>query len=226
MERIIDECFTQDEVSFILSYGIENFHVIESTDFNTKYRDLDFSLFWKTIYPKIKDILPTEFVIKGGFLNETSNPYLIHSDGARTPEEKLLCTVLLPLKLTFFDESKYDGTKNKLFIFNQTSDFATTFRMNDKDAKPFPYYRLATSPEDYRKFVNGSTGTEFADSEVLASCDHLTKDEFFGMSLKLETEWKIGKCIIFHPHNIHTSTNFKKLGIQSKTNLVYSLLNK
>lgn len=226
MERIIEDCFSQSEISRILQYGVDNFQVIETTEFNTKYRDSEFSLFWEMIYPKIKDCLPSEFVIKGGFLNETSNPYLIHSDGARTPEENLLCTVLLPLKLKFSDESKYDLSQNKLFIFNQTSDFATTFRLNDHEAKPFPYYRLATTIGDYRKMVNGSTEEEFNDERILQSCDHLAKEQFFGLSLKLETEWKIGKCIIFHPHNLHTSTNFKKLGIHSKTNLVYSLLNK
>lgn len=226
MEHIIDDCFSTEEISHILTYGKSFFQTIETTEFNTKYRDLEFSLFWETIYPKISDHLPKEFTIKGGFLNETTNPYLIHSDGARTPNENLLCTVLLPLQLTFHNESKYNPAENKLFIFDQTSDFATTFRLNDLTAKPFPYYRLATTVDDYSRMINGSTGKEFSDGRILSLCDHLTREQFFGLSLKIETEWKIGKCIIFHPHNLHTSTNFKKFGIQSKTNLVYSLLNK
>jgi hypothetical protein len=224
MERVLPNLFSESEVDFILEFAKLNFSQIEDTEFNSKLHDSKFDLFWEVIYPKIKDDLPSKsFTVKGGFFNETSSPYKIHSDGARTPDEKMLYTVLLPLSMKFEDEQRYDQDKNRLFLFEQTSDFATTFRLNVGNAVKAPYYRLATTLSEYRDMVNGMSDEPFNDQRILSLCDHLSPDEFFGLSLKRDIEWNVGNCIIFHPHNLHVSSNFTKLGVKSKTNLVYSL---
>lgn len=224
MEQVLPNCFSDDEVRYILKFARDNFSQIEKTEFNTKLHDSKFDLFWNVIYDKIKEALPSkDFKIKGGFFNETNSPYKIHSDGARTPEEDLLCTVLLPLEIKFEDDQQYDHSKNRLFIFNQTSDFATTFRLGVNDAVKLPFYRLATTLGDYRLMIHGMSDVPFNDDRIISLCDHLSSEEFFGLSVKTEVSWDIGSCIIFHPHNLHVSSNFTKLGVNSKTNLVYSL---
>jgi len=224
MERVLPNLFLESEVKYILEFVKHNFSQIENTEFNTKLNDSKFDLFWDVIYDKIKDDLPSKtFTIKGGFFNETNSPYKIHSDGARTSDEDMLCTVLLPLEMMFEDVRRYDHNKNRLFIFDQTSDFATIFRLNCEHATKAPYYRLATSLDDYRSMINGLNDKSFNDQQVLSLCNHLSPNEFFGLSVKMEIPWDIGSCIIFHPHNLHVSSNFPKLGVKSKTNLVYSL---
>lgn len=224
MEVVLQDWFSDSEIEHILNYSKSNFELIENTECNSKMRDLKFDLFWEIIFDKIKDSLPSKtFTIKGGFFNETNSPYKIHSDGARTPDEEMLCTVLLPLELKFEDYCRYNHENNRLFIFDQTSDFATTFRLGVNNAVKAPYYRLATTIGDYRAMINNLTDEPFIDTRILSSCDHLSPDEFFGLSTKCEVRWDIGSCIIFHPHNLHVSSNFNKLGVKSKTNLVYSL---
>ena len=227
-EQVLANLFSPQEIEYILNFSRENFARLDDAPFNQKSKDDKFDLFWEVIYPKIKDHIPSSdyFKIKGGFLNETTSPYKIHSDGARSLDEKVMCTVLLPLAMSFEDESKYDRMKNRLFIFEQTSDLATVYRLNCKEPQLTPYYRYAVSLSDYCDMMSGSTGVAFGDDRILNLCDHLAQDEFFGLSVKLETTWDIGKCIIFHPHNLHVSSDFTKLGIRSKTNLVYSLLYK
>ena len=224
MERVLPNLFSESEVKYILDYAKLHFSTIENTDFNVKLHDSKFDLFWDVIYPKIEDALPSKtFTIKGGFVNETSSPYKIHSDGARNPDEDMLCTILLPLSMTFEDFGRYDQAENRLFLFDQTSDFATTFRLFVSDQSNAPYYRFANTIDDYRVMINGMSELPFNDHQVLSLCDHLSPDEFFGLSLKHNIPWDIGSCIIFHPHNLHVSSNFTKLGVKSKTNLVYSL---
>jgi hypothetical protein len=224
MERVLPNLFSESEIKFILQFIKREFVKIEDTEFNTKFYDSKFDLFWEVIYDKIKDALPSKtFTIKGGFVNQTNSPYKIHSDGARTPDEDILCTVLLPLELIFKDQDQYDHQNNRLFIFDQTSEFATTFRLNVNDAVKAPYYRLATSLDDYQAMIKGLNDLSFNDQRVLSLCDHLSPDEFFGLSVKMEIPWDIGSCVIFHPHNLHVSSNFTKLGVSNKTNLVYSL---
>ena len=224
MERVLPSLFSDEEVDYILRFARSNFTQIESTEFNTKLCDLKFDLFWEVIYDKIKDALPSKtFTIKGGFFNETSSPYKIHSDGARTPDEDMLCTVLLPLELKVESQELYDHSKNRLFLFEQTSDFATVFRLGIEDPLSIPYYRLANTHGDYQRMIHGFTDEPFNDQRIISLCDHLSLTEFFGLTTKIEIPWDIGSCIIFHPHNLHVSSNFPKLGVKSKTNLVYSL---
>lgn len=228
MEQVLANCFSESEIQHMLKYAREHFVKLDDAPFNQKSRDDKFDLFWEVIYPKIRDFIPASdyFKIKGGFLNETTAPYKIHTDGARTLDERVMCTVLLPLALSFDDETKYDRMKNRLFIFEQSADLATVFRLNCSEAQLTPYYRYAVTLNDYRDMMSGSTGEAFNNAKILDLCNHLSPEEFFGLSVKLDTTWDIGKCIIFHPHNLHVSTNFTNLGIRSKTNLVYSLLYK
>ena len=221
--KVLKNCFSQQAIGRILQSGLLSFKPLENTQTNQKFFDDRFHLFYEEIYPVITGELPSDdFVIKGGFLNTTSTPYALHTDGARNPSEKIMCTVLLPLHI----EPNCAGrivapTAGWLFVFEQSAEFATFFRRG-KDVSAFSY-RAATTKELYDKWLIGNTKREFEDEEILRQCSHLDREEFYGMSLLAQTDWTIGDCIIFHPHQVHASTNFLDLGIKSKTNLVYSL---
>ena len=224
MEQVVSNCFSYYEILTIHQRGKSSFKKIEDTKTTQKYQDQNFSVFWEMIYNKVKDHLPSKkFKIKGGYLNNTTKPYLIHSDGARNSSEDFLCNLLIPLEVKFYDSKLYDDDQHKFYVFDQTTDFATTFRLGKEEARKQEYYRLATSVDDYKSMIKEFTYSEFDDKFVIDNCNHISKQEFFGLSIKKILDWKIRDCIIFHPHSLHASSNFIRLGISDKTNITYSL---
>ena len=215
--------FSSDEIGHILRYGLFHFKHLENTSANLKLMDDRFSLFTEIIEPAITESLPREFKIKGGFLNKSSVPYILHTDGARFVDEKVICTVLLPLEIESECAGSIQLSAGRLYVFDQRCSLATLLRMGRNPISAFSY-RDASSKQHYEEMLIGSTGQEFSDEEVLSDCSHLRQEEFFGLSLKAKLPWTIGDCILFDPHHVHASTNFKDLGIRSKTNLVYSLI--
>jgi len=222
-ETVISDCFSYQDILTISSRACSTFEIIEQTTANIKLRDRDFSLFWDLIYDKVKDHLPSEnFTVKGGYMNSTEKPYVIHTDGARNSSEQMLCNLLIPIEIKFFDRSKYKEEEHRFYIMEQQTDLATTFRMGRTQSTKQPYSRLAVTKDDYQNLMAGCTNQEFDDKSVLSNCDHLSSDEFYGMTLRNSLQWRIKDCIIFHPHSLHVSSNFIKLGIRSSTNLTYS----
>lgn len=213
--------FTKDEIREINEHCIREFDIIEQTDSTTKRIDTQHDLFWTKIYPEVSEFLTEEFEVKNGFWHNTSQPYPIHSDGRRN-NESMYRTVLIPLDIDFYDASIYEPHKNQLILFEQTSDYATVFKAGSEPKNSS--YRFAKDYDDYRAMANGFTNTYFHHPFVKEICPHLTTSELFGLSYSGMVNWSVGSVIVFHPHIIHTSSDFTRLGVTSKTNLVYSLL--
>ena len=215
--------FSSEEIGHILGYGLLHFRTLEKSQANHKLMDDRFHLFRERIEPAISGALPKSFAIKGGFINRTSSPYPLHTDGARSANERVLCTVLIPLEINAECAGRILLSAGRLYVFDQRCSFATLLRMGKNPVSAFSY-RDATTREDYQQMLIGCTNSEFDDREILKDCSHLQPEEFFGLSTQSVIPWTIGDCIIFDPHYVHTSTNFRVNGIHDKTNLVYSLI--
>lgn len=215
--------FSSEEIGHILGYGLFHFKTLERSQQNHKLMDDRFHLFRERIEPVISGSLPKSFAIKGGFLNRTSAPYPLHTDGARSENEKVLCTVLIPLEIEPECAGSILLSAGWLYVFGQRCSFATLLRMGKNPISAFSY-RDATTRENYEQMLSDCTKSEFDNTGILEDCSHLRPEEFYGLSLQSRLPWTIGDCIIFDPHYVHTSSNFRVNGIKSKTNLVYSLI--
>jgi hypothetical protein len=152
------------------------------------------------------------YEITASFFFHTNIPHIIHNDDLFQLPDGIYRAITFPLKfyrtvesdvlpnLCFFDQSYFQGP----------SKF---FKGSEQDNIP-SYYNQKLY--DYSN-VDGVLDYNAIDDETYAKLfTHLKREWLDGLSLKSYLPSKIGSALIFDSVRLHASSDFKKLGIDSK----------
>ena len=171
----------------------------------------------KKAFSVLKDYVSEEFghenwTSNSGTFFETLYPYRIHTD--TSVKESNYQTVVIPLDWAHEEDSALD--ENVLYIFNQTwHKEGTMFLKGSPPSKEGPRYNTET--REYSEVID--LVPDYIDTSVAADCDHLTKENFEGMSVSAKMKWEPGQPFTFPRNALHCSNNWHRLGIKQKLGL-------
>lgn len=148
-----------------------------------------------------------KFEITAGFFFHTNSPHIIHNDDTFELPENVYKAITIPLKL----EAEKINHYPKLCFFDQFY-FHGPAKFFKGDDHIDTYYNKQIY--DYTN-VDGITSKKFIDRERLFT--HLKPKWLDGLSLHSTLEWIPGNIMIFDSLRLHCASDFRKLGIQSKT---------
>jgi len=148
-----------------------------------------------------------KFEITAGFFFHTNFPHIIHNDDTFELPENVYKAITIPLKLETEKIKQYP----KLCFFDQFY-FHGPAKFFKGDDHIDTYYNEQIY--DYTN-VDGITDKKFIDRERLFS--HLKSRWLEGLSLHSTLDWVPGNIMIFDSLRLHCASDFRKLGIRSKT---------
>ena len=148
-----------------------------------------------------------KFEITAGFFFYTDYPHIIHNDDTFELPENVYKAITIPLKLEAENIKGYP----KLCFFDQYY-FHGPAKFFKDDCHIDTYYNKQVY--NYTD-IDGITNKKFIDRERLFT--HLKPKWLEGLSLHSTLEWIPGNIMIFDSLRLHCASDFRKLGIQSKT---------
>jgi hypothetical protein len=160
-----------------------------------------------SLLEKIKTVIG-DFEITAGFFFKTHYPHIIHNDDTFELPDTVYKGITIPLslerntnsnlypKLCFFDQFYFHGPAK----FFKGEDHIDT------------YYNKQIY--DY-KDIDNISDKKFIDNQGLLT--HLKPTWLEGLSLHSSIDWIPGNIIIFDSLRLHCASDFRKLGIKSKT---------
>ena len=148
-----------------------------------------------------------EFEITAGFFFYTDYPHIIHNDDTFELPENVYKAITIPLKLEADNIKQYP----KLCFFDQYY-FHGPAKFFKGEAHIDTYYNKQVY--DY-KDLEYTVDRPFARSTNLLT--HLKPKWLEGLSLHSTLDWIPGNIIIFDSLRLHCASDFRKLGIRSKT---------
>jgi hypothetical protein len=148
-----------------------------------------------------------EFEITAGFFFHTNSPHIIHNDDTFELPENVYKAITIPLKLETEKIKQYP----KLCFFNQFYFHGPAkFFKGEEHINTY-----------YNKQVYDYTDVEYKVKEPFPFSGnmlaHLKPQWLEGLSLHSTLDWIPGNIIIFDSLRLHCASDFRKLGIQSKT---------
>lgn len=147
------------------------------------------------------------FEITAGFFFKTDFPHIIHNDDTFELPDTVYKGITIPLKLESDSTYKYP----KLCFFDQFY-FHGPAKFFKGETHMDTYYNK--SIYDYRDVVN-LTDSTIVDKEKLFT--HLKSQWLEGLSLHSTLDWIPGNILIFDSLRLHCASDFRRLGIKSKT---------
>lgn len=165
----------------------------------------------KLLVPELKNILPGDWNIDSGNYFETKLPYRLHCDSGKDRTLKLYYNIVIPLKLW---HDNYDPSLNKLIVTEQTWIGDAAFFVKGDQAKN--EYNICVT--EYDQVGNKISGI---DNNLLYYCDHLNPKNLEGFSIKSIIDWVPGDIICFPRNYIHTTSNWKRAGVDMKLGLSF-----
>jgi len=160
----------------------------------------------KKLLSTIKDHIG-EFEITAGFFFYTDYPHIIHNDDTFELPENVYKAITIPLKLEAEKITQYP----KLCFFDQYY-FHGPAKFFKGDRHIDTYYNKQVY--DYTN-IDGLTDKKFIDKERLFP--HLKSKWLEGLSLQSTLDWVPGNIMIFDSLRLHCASDFRKLGIRTKT---------
>ena len=148
-----------------------------------------------------------EFEITAGFFFYTDYPHIIHNDDTFELPENVYKAITIPLKLEAVKINQYP----KLCFFDQYYFHGPSKFFKGEDHIDTYYNKQVY---DYKN-VDGITDKKFIDKEGLFP--HLKSKWLEGLSLHSTLAWIPGNIMIFDSLRLHCASDFRKLGIRSKT---------
>jgi len=148
-----------------------------------------------------------KFEITAGFFFYTDYPHIIHNDDTFELPANVYKAITIPLKLEAEKIKQYP----KLCFFDQFY-FHGPAKFFKGDRHIDTYYNKQVY--DYTN-IDGLTDKKFIDKESLFP--HLKSKWLEGLSLNSTLDWIPGNIMIFDSLRLHCASDFRKLGIQSKT---------
>ena len=147
------------------------------------------------------------FEITAGFFFKTDYPHIIHNDDTYELPDTVYKAINIPLKLETTHLTEYP----KLCFFDQFYFHGPSkFFKGEKHVDT--YYNKQIY--DYKDIEN-LTDKKFVDTEKLFT--HLKPQWLEGLSLHSTLDWIPGNILIFDSLRLHCASDFRKLGIKSKT---------
>lgn len=157
------------------------------------------------IFNKLKEHLG-EFEMNAGFFFETDYPHIIHNDDTFDLKD-VYKGITIPLMLTgdytefpkmcFFDQYYFGGPAK---FFAGEHDIPTYYNKQ--------IYEYSG--------VEGITQTPFDKDTYNSLLTHLRYAWLSGLSLQEVLDWKPSSAIVFDSVQLHSASDFRKLGIKSK----------
>jgi hypothetical protein len=148
-----------------------------------------------------------KFEITAGFFFYTDYPHIIHNDDTFELPENVYKAITIPLKLETEKINQYP----KLCFFNQFY-FQGPAKFFKGEAHVDTYYNKQVY--DYAE-VEYKVEKSFPPLRNLLG--HLKPQWLEGLSLHSTLDWIPGNIIIFDSLRLHCASDFRKLGIKSKT---------
>jgi hypothetical protein len=152
------------------------------------------------------------YEITSGFFFQTDYPHVIHNDDLFQLPDGVYRAITLPLKLNritessqvpklcFFDQFYFHGP-SKFFKGINRDDIPTYYNQKLYD------YSNVDGVLDYNAISNETYKELFT---------HLAPQWLEGLSLHSALPWEIGSALIFDSTRLHASSDFRKIGIESK----------
>lgn len=160
------------------------------------------------ILQKIKDIIGP-YEITAGFFFSTNYPHIIHNDDLFHLPDNMYKAIAIPLSFnTAVPLTEYP----RLCFFNQFYFHGPAKFFNGSENKPTYYNKQIYEYSD----VDGLTDVPISDEAYQELFTHLEPKWLEGLSVHSTLPCKPGSAMIFDSVRLHSSSDFRKLGIESK----------
>lgn len=163
------------------------------------------------ILTKIKSAIGP-YEITAGFFFQTNYPHIIHNDDLFQLPDGIYRAITLPLKINRTTDSK---EVPKLCFFDQFYFYGPAkFFKGGQDKNISTYYnQLIYDYTNIDGLLDFNSISEETRQHLLS---HLEPQWLEGLSLHSALPWNIGSALIFDSTRLHTASDFRKLGVESK----------
>jgi hypothetical protein len=152
------------------------------------------------------------YEITAAFFFRTNFPHIIHNDDLFQLPNGIYRGITLPLK---FNRKTESSEIPKLCFFDQFYFHGPSKFFKGSEGKNIPTYynQLLYDYSDVDGVLNYNAISEETRQQLLS---HLESQWLEGLSLHSVLPWNIGSALIFDSTRLHTASDFRKLGIESK----------